>query len=174
MWWLLVAAVAIALVLVVWIAANRYLNWINPMSSPEIRYVIPSRFRGAIAMSVVQANGTQPTQVGDNIYEVVVPDSGKVDLATKNLFLEWHREAAVLSDGRRLPLGVELSERDVATVALWDLYTDGDGTIWKYVGDSTEARNAHTHVRLTPGKAIGENRPADGEEAIARPLRENE
>jgi hypothetical protein len=169
-WWLLVAAGAIALVGGVWIVANRYLNWINPMASPQIRYVIPSGFRGAIAMSVVQANGTQPKRVGDNIYQVVVPKSGKVDLATKNLFLEWHREAAMLSDGRRLPLGVELPEHDVTTPALWDLYTDGDGTIWKYVGPRTEMRNALIRVRLSPAKPVEETGPADGEEAIARPL----
>lgn len=170
-WLLLSSVVGIAILAAVWIAGNHlwYLwNFAGPGSVPMVRYIIPSGFRGAIAMSV-EEDGRQPTPLGDGIYQVDVPESGKVALFSDEVFLRYHEVTAVWSDGRPLPLGVALSENDVETVAFWGMYTDGYGVHWEYVGNRMEMKAARAKVTLSPGEDGFDTEAADRNEAVAGP-----
>lgn len=164
-----IALLATLFVLFAYLAVNHYLTLGNPMSSPVIRYIVPIEFRGAFVIIVANTTTSQSKRVESNVYDIEVPRSGRVYVANDDTLLQWHREIAVLSDGRRLPLGVELAEDDLTTIALWSLYTDGGGNTWNYVGTRSEMKNALTRVRLTPGEPVGNVRAQEGEEAFARP-----
>ena len=136
-------------------------------SASEVQFVLPPNFRGAFVISPASASGVPPLKV-NGAYQVFVPPSGAVHGAADEIISRWHRQTAVMTDGQLIPSGTALSEDDVRTVALWDLYTDGDGATWYYVGTRTEMKHALTVFRLTPGDVAP--KLESGEEAIAKPL----
>lgn len=149
------------------IGTSRYQAWLDPMASPEIEYVLPSGFRGAIVLSVSESVGTQPFDVRHGVYRVIVPRSGQVDLRTDAFFTSWHRESGRYEDGLPLPLGVMLRDNDVLTVALWNLYTRR-GTHWMFVGTRKQMTDALSVMDLTPGELV-EDVQYEQPDAIASP-----
>jgi len=169
-YWVPLVPVAVLIVFAacgVFVGARYYLSWLNPMASPEVRYVVPVGFRVAICI-LPTAKGTPLTQGDDGVVEIKIPASGRVTVRANGLFSGWHRESAVYLDGEQLQIGVQSSENDTSSVALWSLYTDDKDRIWKFVGTRAEMLEAIDVVHLTPG--TNWKPPANGGEAIARPI----
>ncbi len=155
------------LIMIVWLGINHYRSQFDFMSFPRVCYVVPRNFLGAVRISVV-ANGTQPVLHPDGVFEIAIPPTGIVDLdSSRNVFSSSVRESAVYSDGSQLPMGIEMSEHDMTTIAFWGLYTEGKGNNWFFVGNRNEMIKAWGIFELRPGEQVEQDSPPA--EAIARP-----
>ena len=141
------------------LAVGIYIVWDNlrtndPFASPEVHFLIPPNFKGAIVLSPIENGGSQPRQLNSDYSVVNVPASGKIYFPQHDLLYGWKRISAKYTNGSLLPYGAELKQDDNATIALWSLYTDGDGNVWMYVGDRIEVTQAHMEFSLLPGKPV--------------------
>ncbi|MFZ5832821.1 MAG: hypothetical protein ACOY3P_22270 [Planctomycetota bacterium] len=117
----------------------------------RVHFVVPMGFRGAIAI-VPNAPDGAPLEIQDGVRYYRIPASGLLRVQDQGPFFDWGKMSAMYADGSHLKTAHDLAP-DSAT-ALCVFCTDGDGTIWMYLGPRSEMVGLIGSA-WEPGKRVG-------------------
>jgi hypothetical protein len=105
----------------------------------HMNYIIPTGYHGVLVGRAKK--GAPGLLCSHGGYTVIFPENGVLEIASTDVFYEWHQGSAAFNDGTPLNVAVvpcETTPNGSGTVELYDLGADSDGLLYWFVGTHDE------------------------------------
>jgi len=115
-----------------------------------ILFTVPKGFQGLIALTVDANKGAEVDDLGQ-LYELRIPEDGRLSLRSIEIFHSWHKVFAEYEDGMPIPVAARIENDSIVAfhgLPLVSYHKNGkEQVLYYFVGTKAESDKARQDLR---------------------------